>query len=96
MEKKAITMSRKLAWHDDDARKVLIKLTVVTTTPMQIIRTTRMVATMRATKATRTTTTMTNTMTKAVMVSNNTIKANGLGDVGRIRKKTLRLSATSL
>jgi hypothetical protein len=40
-------------------------------------------------------TTMTNTMTKALPVSNNITKVNALDDVGRTQKKIQRLSATS-
>ena len=70
--------------------------TVVITMPMLAIRTTKTVATMKATKATRTMMRMTNIMTKALLVSNNNIiKVNGLGDVARTPKKTRRLSATS-
>lgn len=69
--------------------------TVVTTMPMPATHTTKMAVTMKATKVTRTTTTMTNIMTKVLLVSNNTNRVSGLDDVARTRKKTLRLSATS-
>lgn len=38
---------------------------------------------------------MTNIMTKALLASNNTTKVNGLGDVDKTRRKTLRLLVTS-
>lgn len=63
--------------------------------PMQATHTTKMAATMKATKVTRTTTTMTNIMTKALLVSNNITMVSGLDDVARTPKKTPRRSATS-
>jgi hypothetical protein len=38
---------------------------------------------------------MINITTKALLASNNTTKVNGLGDVGKARRKTLRLLVTS-
>lgn len=75
-------------------RDQYIDFSVVTTTQMPAIRITKTVAIMKATRGTRTMTTMTNTTIKALVVSNN-IKVNGLDDVARTQKKIRRLSATS-
>lgn len=71
----------------------MLTTTVATTTPTLRILTSKMVVTTRVTKATKMATTMINTTSKELLVSNN-IKVKG-EDVVTTPKKTLRPSVIS-